>query len=337
MPRPTHCFAATAVAVVLTVSLVSQAQGPDDARSARVLLQQGNEALVRHDFQMAADRFMQADAISPDPVAELGLARAQAGLGKLASAHATYQRVVSGGASSSAPAVRKAVDDANREIQGLAQRLAWITIELEAPGESKVSLDGTAVERSALGQMQPIDPGKHAVKVTGDGLQADETVVISAGEERVVKLTLRRAAEARTTPEPQAPEPEPQPAPPAPPPPDGTALRAGGVLALIFGGVGLVVGTATGLMAASHQEDLTVACPHGACAPDHHADLDQYRILGTVSTVGFVTAGVGIGLGAVLLATAPSPVRPPRGEQARRSFEMTPTVGIGAVGAVGRF
>jgi len=334
--RPCPRFAAAAAAVVLTVTLSSQAQGPDDARNARVLVQQGNEALVRHDFQMAADRFMQAEAIAPDPVAELGLARAQVGLGKLASAHATYQRVVSSGSSSKAPAARKAVDDANQEMQALAQRLAWITIELEAPGESKVSLDGTTVDRASLGQMQPIDPGKHAVKVTGDGLQADETVVISAGEERVVKLTLRRA-QVTTAPEPDPPEPEPKAIPAAPPQPDGSAQRTVGVLALIFGGVGLAVGTATGLMAASQEEDLQVDCPRGACGPDHHADLDQYRMLGTVSTVGFVTAGVGIGVGAVLLATAPSSLQPPRGERARRGFEIVPSVGIGAVGAVGRF
>jgi hypothetical protein len=58
------------------------------------------------------------------------------------------------------------------------------------------------------------------------------------------------------------------------------------------------------MRASSKHDSLKKHCPDGACPPPYHSELDEFRSLRTVSTIGYVVGAVGLGAGAVLLLTA---------------------------------
>ena len=56
-------------------------------------------------------------------------------------------------------------------------------------------------------------------------------------------------------------------------------------------------------------------CRNGVCPPSRHDDLDTTKRLATISTIGFVVAGVGAAVGVVgLLTTAGESERPSWGK-----------------------
>ena len=66
------------------------------------------------------------------------------------------------------------------------------------------------------------------------------------------------------------------------------------------------------------------------------SDVDSYHLLGTLSTVGFVVGGVGAAAGVVLLLVQPKHESVPQAASTA-GLQVTPVVGLGTVGAVGRF
>jgi hypothetical protein len=77
-----------------------------------------------------------------------------------------------------------------------------------------------------------------------------------------------------------------------------------GWTALAVGGLGVGAGIFAGMRASSKHDSLKKHCPDGACPPPYHSELDEFRSLRTVSTIGYVVGAVGLGAGAVLLLTA---------------------------------
>src|SRR5258705_2607731 len=100
------------------------ADPPDaDRLTARALAEEGRVALDRFDYSLAEERFARADALIHAPTLMLGLARAQAGLGKLVEAHESYQRILrEGGRPGSPPAFARAVDDPARQVGTVASQ-----------------------------------------------------------------------------------------------------------------------------------------------------------------------------------------------------------------------
>jgi hypothetical protein len=111
----------------------------------------------------------------------------------------------------------------------------------------------------------------------------------------------------------------------------GSSNKTLAFVAFGVGGVGLLVGGVTGMIALSKHSDLNGKCPGGTC-PDKslQSDVDSYHSMGMISTIGFIAAGLGAAAGTVLLLTAPS-------DSARTSAFVTPYIGPGSVGATGRF
>ena len=87
-------------------------------------------------------------------------------------------------------------------------------------------------------------------------------------------------------------------------------------------------------MAMGKHSDLQDKCPNGKCSSDVQSDVDSYHSLGTISTIGFIAGGVLAAGGAVLFFTAPSSKSAPA--QTGSAF-ISPYIGPGSVGAVGRF
>jgi hypothetical protein len=105
-----------------------------------------------------------------------------------------------------------------------------------------------------------------------------------------------------------------------------------GWVSIGIGAVGLAVGGVTGAVMLSKKKDLDASpeCENEACGIPEHDNVDQYNALRPVSTAGFIVGGVGLVGGLMLLVTAPS------GEE-MTSAQLSPWVGVGSVGVVGRF
>src|SRR6266542_453027 len=171
----------------------ASAEAPDaDRTMARAMAEEGQDALERRDYRVAEDRFTRADALIHAPTLMLGLARAQAGLGKLVEAHESYQRILREGVKPGSPAAfSKAVVDANKEVEAIAARLAWVTIDVSPAADVEASLDGMPVPRAALGYKRPVNPGTHRLRVSAPGfLTREQTFSLSEAAKTAVTVQL---------------------------------------------------------------------------------------------------------------------------------------------------
>jgi hypothetical protein len=321
------------------------AQSDIDRATARQLGMDGQKALDAKDYKTAEDDFRRADSLVHAPTLLLGLARALAAQGKVVEAQEKYKRIIREGVAPGAPPVfQKAVDDANAEVGSVSPRVGEITITVKAsaggdvPGV-QVTVDGTAVNAAALGIKRPADPGQHVLHATAAGYKpVDLSVTVPEGGSVNAPLTMEVDANAAA-----APTPSPTPAPggtasttPQPVPPDQTPSKGFGPwpwVALGVGGAGIVVGAVAGGLALGKHSTLSSNCSGGTCPPSEKSDLDSYNTLGTVSTVGFIVGGIGAAAGVTMLLLQPkSDGAPPA-----TGLYVTPVVGLGSVGAVGRF
>lgn len=310
---------------VLLAPLAASAQVADaDRATARALAEEGQDALEKKGWAVAADRFRRADAIVHAPTLLLGLGRAQVGLGRLVAAHETLSRIVREGVAPGAPPVfAVAVADAARDLDSLARRIPTLIIVVKGARAPSVTIDGAVVPAAALGARRPVDPGKHVIRATAEEHAAGEaTVTLVEGKAEVVTIELATLVTPLSA---------------APPPLSPNAARSslsgqqvGGIVALGAGAAGLVLGAVTGGLAVSRQRTLAGKCDGASCPASAQADIDAYHTMGLVSTVGFVAGGVAAAGGVILLLTAPK-ARPPL------DARIAPVVGPGYLGFEGRF
>jgi len=303
---------------------------PADRATARTLAQEGHTALRNGDYAMATDRFSRAVSLVHAPSLLVDLARAQLGMGKLVDAYENYNRIIREGVSPGAPASWvKALADAKAEVAAIPPRLPWVTITVAGPSEPVVTIDGAPIGAASLGVKRPADPGQHEIRASGAGfLPATKTIALKEGESLAVAIELEEAPpdlEAEPS-ETLAAEPlssEEQPA----------GWRKPAIItAFAVGGAGLLLGGVTGVLAISKRSKLSDDCTNAVCGPAQKPDLDNYRALGTLSTVGFVVAGVGGAAGAVLLFTTPQ--QEPEGSG---HLQWSPFLGLGRAGVKGTF
>ena len=95
------------------------------------------------------------------------------------------------------------------------------------------------------------------------------------------------------------------------------------------GGAGVVVGAIMGGLAVAKHKSLVSACPTGVCVGQDDA-ISAYHTYGTASDVGLFVGGAVAVAGIVLVVTAPKAAPATQGW-------VTPVVGPGFAGAVGRF
>ena len=322
---------AAMVTGALLVAPAALAQPTDsDRASARELAREGYDALEQKNYAVAEDRFRRADALVHAPTIVVDHARALVGMGRLVAAYERYGLVIREGVASNAPASwKQAVSDAEREIEAVKPRLAWLVINIVGPKEPQVTVDGREVPIASLGARRATDPGKRKVRVMGEGfVSGGRMVVLKEGEEQTITITLERAESVtlEETPPPVYENARPM-TTPSPLP----------WIVLGVGGAGLAVGTVTGVMALSVRSDLSDACPDSTCHPqneDEQArmedDLSEYHTLGTISGIGFGIGLAGAVTGVVLLLTAPEAGSAPS------AASVTPVIGPGFVGIRGK-
>jgi hypothetical protein len=348
--RPSRVFFALAASLASSTAgsfaSPAYAQSDDDRATARALGQDGEQALDSKDFRTAEDRFRRADKLVHAPTLMLGLARALAAEGKYLEAQETYNRIVREGLPPGAPEpFKRALEAAKKEVDTVAPKVAGVTITVKnATGaditDPKVVLDEKPVNSASLGVKRAVDPGPHTLRVNADGYKAFEvtfTVAEGASLDEPVVLESQAAAPAAIA-------------------PALSTNGAGGLgtsststtasseghkrsvlpwVAFGVGGAGLVLGGITGLLAVGDHSTLKNNCPGGACPPAQSGNLSSYHTMGMLSTVGFTLAGVGVAGGVVLLATQPKDTG--SSAPATGGLHIAPFVGLGSIGAVGRF
>jgi hypothetical protein len=277
-----------------------------DRTAARELATEGKAALERKDYSVAADRFARAGSLVHAPTLVLGLARAQAGLGKWIVATELYRGIVREGVARDAPpAFVRALKDAQTELDALDPRVPGVIIDVKGTARV-VTLDGVVVPGAGLGVKHRVDPGRHVIRAEAGGqAPAEATVTVAEGKVETVTLALAPALQ------------------------DGPSLqRTLGFVAVGVGGAALLVGAITGGLAIAKHGDLAKACPDPHLCTN--SEISSYDTLGGVSTVAFVFGGALAVTSIVLLVTAPD--AKPATEAA-----VVPVLGPGWVGAKGRF
>ena len=299
----------------------------DAKQSARTLGKEGQDALDRGEYAVAAEKFAAADQSFHAPTLVLGQARALVGLGKLVAAQEAYDRVMREGAPpGSTPAFVQAVDAARTEGAALSARLPRVVIDVLGPRAPGVHLVGVPLATPTLGAPRLVDPGTHLVRAAAAGFTPVEQsfTAVERTASRVELRLLPTAGNATAAPAPVAPRRTTSP------------LKHLGGTALGLGILGLVAGGITGGLAVSKHSQLKDACPGDRCPTNVSSvkdALDAYHTFGTLSTVGFVVGGLLTAGGVTLLALAPSSAP----ADTRTKASVVPVITLGGVGAVGRF
>jgi hypothetical protein len=304
-----------------------------DRTTARALAEEGYKALTAKDYSLAEDRFRRADALVHAPSLVVDHARALVGLGRFADAYESYDSARREVLPPNAPqAWRRAVSDAQREIQSVEAKIAWVTIAVRGPKDPQVNIDGREVPSFALGSAFPSDIGARVVHVSAPGfIGKDVTVTLSPGERQQVILDLEPEPAAVPVAPPVIEKHVTRQAPAAPPPPRKTSPLT--YVAFGVGGALLAQGAVTGLLFLSERSKLESQCPSAStCPPSTRDERSRYHFYSYVSSISVVAGLAGVGAGVYLLLSKP---KSPPTDAAK--VAVVPYVGPGSVGLEGRF
>jgi hypothetical protein len=311
--RRTWCTLFLIVGSSISTSLVARAEPTASERaSARSLAQDAYTALTAKDYAVAEDRFRRADELVHAPTLVLDRARALVGLGRFGDAYTAFQAVIAEEVPAKSPAVwKKAKTAAEKEIEAIKPRVAWLTIRVTGPSEPRVELDGQLLPESSLGQRLPTNPGERVIALSAEGFISKQ-----------VKQPLAEGAEVELALE-LLPEPKPAPVvvvapPPAPDPAKQEVERRGqrnrtlSYVAFGVSGVGLAVGTATGILWLNARSDIKASCGSLSCEASTDAEESRYKeqeqrynTFGTLSAIGFAVGVAGAATGITLILLEP--------------------------------
>lgn len=332
----------------LAVALVAATASADDAADLATARAEGIEGITLADAgncREAIEKLTRAEALHHAPTTAVRLAECEIEVGKLVSGTERLNRVVREplGPSPSAPFVAAAAR-AQRDLDAALPRVATLRITTPVPPGAKlaVAIDGEPAPVAIVNGIRQIDPGRHRVELSAPGYRtavADAT--LEEGRATNVTLTLERDPNASA----DASEAGASAA-------DGSGggggaagargaegdgrSSVGSIAAFGVAALGLGVGVVGAVMTAEKSATLEESCgPSKACPESSAADLRTAKTWATVSTVGFVGAGVGALVGVALLVTGHSPSA--RTAATARPRGVRPTVGFGTVGVGGNF
>lgn len=129
-------------------------------------------------------------------------------------------------------------------------------------------------------------------------------------------------------------------------PPTEPKKHADYTIALVGGGiavVGLAIGLVETFVALGHKSTLKSSCASdGSCGPAQHSELDSAKSAANIATVGYIVAGVGIGVGVAGFVIARNradnaPATGPGVARASRGVTFEPWIGLGSAGLRGAF
>lgn len=322
----------------LLFALPAGAQNDAARGAARQLGSEGVEAYQAGDYATANDKLGRAFQVVRAPTLGLWSARALVKLGKLVEASERYLEVTRLDASRGEAAVQKQAQvDAAREREQLLPRIPSLTVSVTgAQGEVSVSVDGEPLQSALLGVRQPANPGAHVLEARDGTHSLRKEVTVAEGRELKVELDLASGQAVGDAPA-SAANPATAPAAPAPaatgsePPTDQPSAKAGLPVGfwvgVAVGGAGLVAGGVGAGLGASKKGELD--CADDRCPSSKQDGVDATNRWLTVSTVGFIVAGVGAAAAVTFALTAPK-AQPQAGR-------VETWIGLGSAGVRGSF
>lgn len=347
-PFAVPCIAGVALSILAAVAPSARADdSPSDIAAARAL---GTDGVMLADAGNCAEaipKLERAEKLHHAPTTAVRLGECHIELGRLVLGTEILQRALREPAGPNRPqAFVDALARAQKALDQAQPKIATLHVVVRAPAGTKLSwtVDGERISDALLDADRPTDPGSHTVQATAPGfLPATATVRLTEGQ--------RQSLELRLEPDPHAVVPASD-APTAhstTPPKGATAADQGrpgskvpGLVALGIGGVALVAGGVTGVLAAGRASSVHDACPNDRCVQGSagERDLDAAKTFGNVSTVAFAVAGVALVTGGVLLLTSTPSHAPAHGRAAPRrdrALGLEPRLGIGFAGLGGTF
>jgi hypothetical protein len=282
------------------------------AGAARELAVEGRSAYAAGDYARAQELFHRAHEMVGAPTLAVYEARSLARLGRLLDAIAVYRGILGKPVDPSAPEqFHRALADAGRELADLESRVPTLLIRFKegTPEDTsaRVSLDGAAIDQAMLGKPTPVDPGSHRVELVAGGRAPQvQTIDLTEGVHHTVELGVEQEA-TRPAPMPVAAVQSDKPVAVHPSGHDPT-MRTLAYVSLGLGVAGIGTGVVTGILAAGKHSDAEKGCPDNRCEPGSQGmkDVDAFRTLRTVSTVGYVVGAAAAIGGVTLFVLSPS-------------------------------
>lgn len=331
-------------------SIDAAAQSKDPAAAARDLARAGWDALDKQDYKDALDKVTQAEGLYHAPTHLLLMGNAQAGLGKLVDALATFEKLAAEPLTGAAPnAFKEAQETGRKRMKELLARvpsLLVVVTSAEAAGVT-VSLDGQKVT-FAGGVAVRCDPGEHTIVVEAEGFPTVTQKVTLPEKGGVVRVPI--ALEKPGTP---ASTGTASAGPTASAAPSGTAtvgpapgpqIKPLTFVTLGVAGASLVVGAITGGITLGAASDLKQRCKDNHCPFDEKGAYDSANMVANVSTATFVIGGLAAAAGGVLLAVdlaggrnKPPATTGPAPHGAAASVRIQPFLTVGGGGVRGSF
>jgi hypothetical protein len=311
------------LACALEISLTplpASAQTASDRATARALAEEGFAALEARHFDIAQDRFRRADGLVHAPTFVVDEGRALIGLGRYVEAQERFQLVLREGVGDTAPtAWKSALKDAAKLLEEVEPKIAWLTISVANADDAEVKIDSLLVPRAAFNVRRASNPGTREIAATASGFAPQKLKVeLKEGDERAVTLTFKQLQIADS--------PGPKSARVAVPRERVQNQRRSPTLAYVslgVGGLGLAVGTVSGVLALRKRSELASICPSGACPPSTESDVNAYDVLGLVSGLGFGLGLAAATTGVLLLQTGGSANQPETAQLSVR-LQMNP-------------
>lgn len=322
---------------VVSISAPAFAQSLADKETARALMDDGDAKRDAKDFKGALAAYEKADAIMHVPTTGLEVARMQAQLGMLLEARETLSRVVRLPPKDKEPQAfvnaRKAADQLNDELAKRVPAVQLVIVGVDAGQVPEVTIDKEPLPAALLNVPRKVNPGAHTIVVKAGSTEKTVEVNVAERETKTVNVDLKDKP------------PEPQKTVKVD---TSTVDESSTPKILVFGGFGLAavgigVGAVTGLMSMSKVDDIKGSCTDNRCPSDKAGDIDDAKMLGNISTLGFAAGGLGAVVGVVGLIMSSgskessSPASPGATAKTTPLVKTQPIVGAGYFGLRGTF
>ena len=315
------------VAALVVLALPASADQPpappaQDGALADALYQEAGKLLQAQKWAQAKEKLEACLAIEPGIGALQNLGFAEMKLGLMASSWSHYNDALGLAVirkDNRASGLREDV----RRVEAMLAKLALDVAPENRTNAIEIRRDGVLIVAAAWDTPIPLDPGPHAIEASRSGKRPWTTTVTIEAKPGVTTLKIPALLDAPTESAHGAPLPLPLPLPP----PVSSTQRTAGIVVLSLGAVGLTVGAVAGGIAAAEHSNLIGACPTAVCPSSLQSNVDTYHRTAAIATGAFIAGGVIAATGIVVMATAPK----------ARAVTVSPVLGLGFVGARGRF
>jgi len=315
----------------LSLGVPSSASAADETEvdRARKLAQDAADSLDAGQFAEALERAKQAEELFHAPTHILLMGQALEGLGRLAEAAETYEKLVAEPLPAKGSAVfRKAQDEGANRLKAFVAKIPSLLLRVRGPKPNAATATVDGQPFTGFESARRFDPGDHKVHVEAEGFIADDRVVSLPAKGGVVSIEIVLKPVVETAPT----------KPVLPTPPDTTSKGSSPFLAptLVAFGVGVAglgVGAVTGGLFLSQLSDLKDRCPADRCPPEEQPNIDDTGTMGNVSTVALSVGGAAAATAVVLLIVSLTSSDASEGKRPA----VLPMVGPGWLGVGGRF